>query len=76
MYAFMSCTVITFSLLCPKHLFDNPQTQNFVAISITISEMKCVNMGYQKFFHQLMHKRTALNRILKFTLKQLQHVSV
>ena len=29
-----------------------------------------------EFFHQLMHKRTALKGVLKFTLKQLQHVSV
>ena len=28
------------------------------------------------FIHQLMLKRSALKRILKFTLKQLQHVSV
>ena len=27
-------------------------------------------------FHQLMNKRIALKRILKFTLKQLRHVSV
>jgi len=27
-----------------------------------------------KFYHQLMHKRTALKGVLKFTLKQLQHV--
>jgi len=26
--------------------------------------------------HQLMHKRIALKGVLKFTLKQLQHVSV
>jgi len=32
---------------------------------------------YQSFFiYQLMHKRIALRRILKFTLKQLLHVSV
>jgi hypothetical protein len=29
-----------------------------------------------EFYHQLMHKRTALKGVLKFTLKQLQHVSV
>jgi hypothetical protein len=29
-----------------------------------------------KFYYQLMHKRTALKGVLKFTLKQLQHVSV
>jgi len=28
------------------------------------------------FIYQLMHKRIALKGILKFTLKQLQHVSV
>jgi len=28
------------------------------------------------FVYQLMHKRTALKGVLKFTLKQLQHVSV
>ena len=28
------------------------------------------------FSYQLMHKRIALKRILKFTLKQLQHVLV
>jgi len=28
------------------------------------------------FFHQLMHKRITLKGVLKFTLKQLQHVSV
>jgi hypothetical protein len=32
---------------------------------------------YQSFFiYQLMHKRIALRRILKFTLKQLLHVAV
>jgi len=29
-----------------------------------------------KFSHRLMHKRTALKAVLKFTLKQLRHVSV
>jgi hypothetical protein len=29
-----------------------------------------------KFYYQLMHKRTALRGELKFTLKQLQHVTV
>jgi len=29
-----------------------------------------------KFFHQLMYKRIALKGVLKFTLKQLQHVLV
>jgi len=29
-----------------------------------------------KFFHQLMHKRIALKGVLKFTFKQVQHVSV
>ena len=33
-------------------------------------------MILSKFFHQLMHKRIALKGVLKFTLKQLQHVSV
>ena len=33
-------------------------------------------MNYQSFLHQLMHKRNALKEVLKFTLKQLQHVSV
>jgi len=28
------------------------------------------------FIYQLMHKKNALKRILKFTLKQLRHVSV
>jgi len=28
-----------------------------------------------KFYYQLMHKRIALKGVLKFTLKQLQHVS-
>jgi hypothetical protein len=32
--------------------------------------------GLSKFSHQLMHKRNALKEVLKFTLKQLQHVSV
>jgi len=31
---------------------------------------------YHSFIHQLMNKRIALKRLLKFTLKQLQHVSV
>ena len=29
-----------------------------------------------KFYYQLMHQRIALKGVLKFTLKQLQHVSV
>ena len=29
-----------------------------------------------KFYHQLMHKGIALKGVLKFTLKQLQHVLV
>jgi len=31
---------------------------------------------FSEFFHRLMHKRNALKGILKFTLKQLKHVSV
>jgi hypothetical protein len=34
------------------------------------------NISLSKFYHQLMHKRIALKEVLKFTLKQLQHVSV
>ena len=35
------------------------------------------DIGLSKFFvSQLMHKRIALKRILKFTLKQLLHVSI
>jgi len=33
------------------------------------------NIYCQSFFHQLMHTRIALKVVLKFTLKQLQHVS-
>jgi hypothetical protein len=37
----------------------------------------CDNIRVSKcFIYQLMHKRTALKRILKFTLKQLLHISV
>jgi hypothetical protein len=35
-----------------------------------------LNRDIIKVFHQLIHKRTALKGILKFTFKQLQHVSV
>ena len=35
-----------------------------------------VSWYYHFFFYQLMHKRIALKGILKFTLKQLLHVSV
>jgi hypothetical protein len=31
---------------------------------------------FSNFYYQLMHKRPALKGVLKFTLKQLQHVSV
>jgi len=31
---------------------------------------------FKVFIYQLMHNRVALKRILKFILKQLQHVSV
>jgi hypothetical protein len=36
----------------------------------------CYCSYISKFYYQLMHKIIALKEILKFTLKQLQHVSV
>ena len=36
----------------------------------------CYLYIHQSFFHQLMDKRIAPKGILKFTLKQLQHISV
>jgi len=36
----------------------------------------CASCYYQSFFHQLMHNRIALKGVLKFTSKQLQHVSL
>jgi len=43
--------------------------------------MKCIILktykyGQSFFIYQLMHKRIAVKRILKFTLKHLLHVSV
>jgi len=35
-----------------------------------------MNLFLAKFYHQLMDKRIALKAVLKFTLKQLRHVSV
>ena len=34
------------------------------------------SLVFSKFYYQLMHKRVVLKGVLKFTLKQLQHVSV
>jgi len=45
----------------------------FLSFFFTI--VPCILM-LSKFHHQLMHKRIALKGVLKFTLKQLQHVSV
>ena len=49
-----------------------------INLTYTFSPHRAVNtLHLSKFFiHQLMHKRIALKRILKFTLKQLLHVSV
>ena len=42
-----------------------------------LQERLSTNVSNQSFFiYQLMRKRTALKRILQFTLKQLLHVSV
>ena len=53
-------------------------------LSLTYLDIRCaqegqlITIGYiSKFFiYQLIHKRIVLKRILKFTLKQLLHVSV
>jgi len=39
-------------------------------------QQETTNFFIKFFFHQLTHKRIALKGVLKFTLKQLQHVSV
>jgi len=45
--------------------------------SFFLTKITKILVGVSKFFiYQLMHKRTALKRILNFTLKQLRHVSV
>ena len=45
-------------------------------VSIIMKENKIIFLLSKFFIYQLMHKRTASKRILKFTLKQLLHVSV
>ena len=45
------------------------------AIQSRVRREKSPNV-LSKFIRQLMHKRIALKGVLKFTLKQLQHVSV
>jgi hypothetical protein len=42
----------------------------------TVVPCSSILMLSEFFIHQQMHKRIALKRILKFTLKQLRHVSV
>ena len=46
-----------------------PPTLIFTVVLCILILSKC-------FIYQLMHKRIALKRILKFTLKQLLHISV
>jgi hypothetical protein len=64
-----------------------PRTQLFVESTIRSLDWVCFNFCYNVrnktisriinfFIYQLMHKRIALKIILKFTLKQLLHVSV
>jgi len=48
---------------------SNENLKTFIVVPCTI-------LLLSMFFHQLMHKRTALKAVLKFTLKQLHHVSV
>jgi hypothetical protein len=51
----------------PKH----KQVESFFFFTV----VPCI-LILSKFYHQLMHKRIALKGVIKFTLKQLQHVSV
>jgi len=60
---------ITFSML---HLF----IRFLSTFSSNHSILKHPNLLKKSFIYQLMHKGTALKEILKFTLKQLRHVSV
>ena len=44
--------------------------------SVIFTVVPCSLILSKLFIYQMMHKRIALKRILKFTLKQLSHVSV
>jgi hypothetical protein len=48
----------------------------FCLIHVAIIRVLHAQRSLSKFYYQLMHKRIALKGVLKFTLKQLQHVSV
>jgi len=61
----------------PLHHLHAPMLACTLASSKYFSQSNRASLILSKFFiYQLMHKRTALKRILKFPLKQLQHVSV
>jgi len=47
-----------------------------VSNKVIFTVAPCILILSTFFIYQLMHKRIALERILKFTLKQLLHVSV
>jgi len=59
-----------FFLPCYLHMCSPPYKEPIVGLQINIWICQFF------FIYQLMHKRIALKEILKFTLKQLQHVSV
>jgi hypothetical protein len=48
---------------------------NITSVSFFFTVVPCI-LILLKFYYKLMHKRIALKGVLKFTLKQLQHVSV
>jgi len=48
---------------------------NTETYSVIFTVVPCILILSKFFICQLMHKRIALKRILKFTLKQLLHVS-
>jgi hypothetical protein len=49
---------------------------HFSTVKIYSFHSRTGHFDITKFYHQLIQKRIALQGLLKFTLKQLQHVSV
>jgi hypothetical protein len=70
---------ITDNTLDLRLIYDYTESSNILWEKNYVSfflQSYCASWYYQSFFYQLMHKKIALKRISKLTLKQLLHVSV
>ena len=70
---FLSFEDLLSSRLLPQK-YKEQNILNYILFFYTV--VPCILILSKFFIYQLMHKRIALKRILKFALKQLLHVSV